>query len=942
VPEDASHSEETFQRLLLELARAVSQNRDPEHLILFFCQQTRQFFHARGAYFWRRTSEGELLGAQADGLNAERFRGLRLRTGDQAVALEAVQTGHTIVHNNLDARHAKLAHYPATSVMSAPVIVSNETVGAITLLDDAPASGFDEDSAAQATILATQLGTALEALRHSRLSREERRRAMILAEAATSLHSLPDTSAIMEGIAERLRVLLHSPVVLVIVHEESSFYLRAVSSKTPALAHVIRSRSETDHLRSALEIATRAVAADKRIAVSIDGASHFGDDSPSGVLIASPFRTSRSQGAVLVYPRSNSPFTQDEKMLATALVEFGAVAIANAELHGTARMEQANRHWMEVFDAISDFVVVHDQQDKILRVNRSLADLVGIAPDRLIGADMRALDALSSGDTRASCPFCRSSEGFAEYLHSALERTYLISTSRIHAASSAQLQTVHVLKDISERLEAERRYRELFDNIQEGIFFSTPKGRFIEVNDALVRILGYDTREEVLQLDIASQVYYSAQRREQLTALLEQQGGLRNQEEVLRRKDGSPVHVYINCFALRDSHGKILQYRGLMLDISGLRNSQIELQRERDFSSKILNHTQSLILVTGTEGIISYANRRCGDLGFQPAQLLGHPVAEFAAPARREALRAALAEVARGQQVDNLDLELVRADGVSGRFSVNLSPIGAEDGSVSSVVVVMTDVTDAAVLQAKLVHTGKMAAVGQLVSGVAHEVNNPLTAILGFADLLIENPDLPESARRDLRVILQEAQRTKQIVQNLLSFARQMPPQRHPVQLNSILRRTIQLRAYDFHSHGVEVVERLDESLPEVVGDSHQLQQVFLNILNNAYDAVREAGRQAHIEITSARSGSWVEVSFRDNGIGIGHLDRIFDPFFTTKDVGKGTGLGLSICYGIVHEHGGEIIGHNNPDSEGAIFIVRLPVASEAASFGAVAGEYPQ
>jgi nitrogen-specific signal transduction histidine kinase len=165
----------------------------------------------------------------------------------------------------------------------------------------------------------------------------------------------------------------------------------------------------------------------------------------------------------------------------------------------------------------------------------------------------------------------------------------------------------------------------------------------------------------------------------------------------------------------------------------------------------------------------------------------------------------------------------------------------------------MTDVTDSAMLRSKLMHAEKMAAVGQLVSGVAHEVNNPLTAILGFTDLLMENPELPESARRDLRVILQEAQRTKQIVQNLLSFARQMPPQRQPVQLNSILQRTVHLRSYDFISHGIQVVERLDESLPQVIGDSHQLQQVFLNILNNAYDAVRETARPARIEIMSAR-----------------------------------------------------------------------------------------
>ncbi|HEV2118263.1 MAG TPA: ATP-binding protein, partial [Terriglobales bacterium] len=291
-----------------------------------------------------------------------------------------------------------------------------------------------------------------------------------------------------------------------------------------------------------------------------------------------------------------------------------------------------------------------------------------------------------------------------------------------------------------------------------------------------------------------------------------------------------------------------------------------------------------------------------------------------------------------GQQVDNLELPITRADDRAGQFSINLSPMRDEQGEVSSIVVVMTDISDVALMHSKLMHTEKMAAVGQLVSGVAHEVNNPLTAILGFADLLMENPELPESARKDLRVILQEAQRTKQIVQNLLSFARQTPPQRKPVQVNSILRRTLQLRAYDFASHGVEVGERFYEPLPEVVGDSHQLQQVFLNILNNAYDAVRETGRAARIEIETSVSSGWVQVLFRDNGNGIKNPDRIFDPFFTTKEVGKGTGLGLSICYGIVREHGGEIVCHNNAGREGATFLVRLPLAAEMAETVAAAG----
>src|SRR5467141_2431214 len=548
----------------------------------------------------------------------------------------------------------------------------------------------------------------------------------------------------------------------------------------------------------------------------------------------------------------------------------------------------------------------------------------------------------AAGDD-SPCPFCRDIQATAEeHIQSAKDRIYLISTSRIRGNSDDDFRTIHVLKDITDRREAERRYRELFDNIQEGLFFAVPSGRFIEVNDALVRMLGYADRDELLKIDISTQLYYSPDRLKYLNDVMQKHAVLRNHEEVLRRKDGSAIHVLINAFAVPDAHGQVLQYRGLMLDITGLKTYQWELQRARDFSEKILNNTQSLILVVDTAALISYANRRWYDSGYEQGQLVGCPLADLVSPLRRPVLTDALNSTLSGHQVDNLDLPVLRGDGRVGQFSVNLSPMRDEQGLVTSIVVVMTDITDSAMLQSKLIHAEKMAAVGQLVSGVAHEVNNPLTAILGFADLLVERPDVPESARRDLRVILQEAQRTKQIVQNLLSFARQMPPQRKPVELNSILRRTVQLRAYDFNSHGVEVVERLDESLPAVVGDSHQLQQVFLNILNNAYDAVRETARPARIEIRSASANPFVEISFRDNGMGIADPERIFDPFFTTKDVGKGTGLGLSICYGIVREHGGEIVCHNNLDSEGATFVVRLPVAAETASFGAVAGVHPK
>jgi two-component system NtrC family sensor kinase len=598
---------------------------------------------------------------------------------------------------------------------------------------------------------------------------------------------------------------------------------------------------------------------------------------------------------------------------------------------------------MAIFDAITDFIVVHDPADKVLRVNRSLAAMIGVPPAELIGVDMRSLLALTSDVAPYSCPFCRAmADDSDEFVHPVFERTFLVSTSRVQGASNEGLQTIHVLKDISDRREAERRYRELFDNIQEGLFFSTPSGRFIEVNDAMVRMLGYASREELLQIDIPTQLYFSPEQRQQHSEVMAENGHLRNFEATLRRKNGSPIHVLINAFGLHDSQGRLLQIRGLMLDVTGLRTYQSELHRERDFSGKILNNTQSLILVADTAGLVSYANRRWYEAGFEQRELLGRPLLEFAAPSFVRSLADALQNTLDGQQVDNLELQIVRSNGIVGQFSANLSPMRDEQGTVTSIVAVLTDITDSAALRDKLVHAERMAAIGQLVSGVAHEVNNPLTAILGFADLLMENADLPESARKDIRVILQEAQRTKQIVQNLLSFARQMPPQRNAVQLNSILRRTIQLRSYDFHSHGIEIIEHLDENLPEVIGDAHQLQQVFLNILNNAYDAVHEVGRAARIEIMSTKAGDVVEVSFSDNGNGITHPDKIFDPFFTTKEVGKGTGLGLSICYGIVKEHGGEILCHNNLGVQGATFIVRLPAAEHRASLSVAAGVIPK
>src|SRR5579859_1820803 len=632
--------------------------------------------------------------------------------------------------------------------------------------------------------------------------------------------------------------------------------------------------------------------------------------------------------------RSRKTLDGKEKTLLHALASHAALSLEN--FRRFSQLEKSKRQWVEDIDAISDYIVVHDRAWKIVRTNRSLASHLGVPPVALVGEAMSGLRQIAETGSELPCPFCRDPQrAREEHVAASADRIFLVSTSRTPGVGEDDTRTIHVLKDITDRREAERKYRELFDSIQEGLFFATPDGRFLDVNDAMVRMLGYDSRDEMLHGDVGPHLYPAPTARERFLQALTERGVLRNYEETLRRKDGALLHTLQNITAVRDSKGNIAQIRGLMLDVTEQKSFQSQLQRERDFNQKILNTTQSMILVLDTTGLISYANRRCYEAGYREDELIGHRLVDWVEPSHRKDFDAALETTAHGQQVENLELQVRRSDGTMGHFSISLSPMRDEQDAVNSLVVVMTDITDAVLLQAKLAHSERMATIGRLVSGVAHEVNNPLAAILGFTDLLLENPQIPDNAREDLQIILQETQRTKDIVQDLLSFARQRPVQREPVQLNAVLRQTIKLRSYDFASHGVEVTEAFDETLQPALGDGQQLQQVFLNILNNAYDAVQEGGRRGHIEIRTERHGKTVQVMVKDNGTGIADRDHIFDPFYTTKQPGKGTGLGLSICYGIVRAHGGEILCWNNSEGGGSTFVVRIPMAAEQSALAA-------
>ncbi|HVH67983.1 MAG TPA: PAS domain S-box protein [Gemmatimonadales bacterium] len=246
------------------------------------------------------------------------------------------------------------------------------------------------------------------------------------------------------------------------------------------------------------------------------------------------------------------------------------------------------------------------------------------------------------------------------------------------------------------------------------------------------------------------------------------------------------------------------------------------------------------------------------------------------------------------------------------------------------VLCVIRDVTDQKMLQEQLIQSEKMSAIGQLVSGVAHELNNPLAGISAFAQLLLSEKRFPPDQRTAAEMIYAEARRASRIVQNLLTFARQHKPERTPTQVNQVLDDTLELRGYELRVRGIDVQRDYDEQVAETMADAHQLQQVFLNLITNAEQAMERAEReQQRLTVRTRRAGDIIRIEVEDTGPGIppNLLERIFNPFFTTKPTGSGTGLGLSISLGIVREHEGRIWAENAPQG-GARFIIELPIVA--------------
>jgi len=279
-----SNDDDAFQKLLLEFSAAATQGLSSPEILQLFCRRTRVYFEVSGAYVWYFTAPDQLLGAEADGSMAERFRNARLKTSESPIVGEAIRLKKAVCANSLNSsRYRVAAEFNAKSMMAVPVIVFNEVIAAAMFLHNTDPAYFDQDHAAKATILAGQLGSFLEAQRLTTQAREEERRAGILAEVASSLHADADMAVLVEAVADRLRSLLRTPLLCILVRGAAGFDLWAVATENPALGISVRSRHDRKSLHFISDLAARALAAGEPISAAVNPATHsLGDLAPAG------------------------------------------------------------------------------------------------------------------------------------------------------------------------------------------------------------------------------------------------------------------------------------------------------------------------------------------------------------------------------------------------------------------------------------------------------------------------------------------------------------------------------------------------------------------------------------------------------------------------------------------------------------------------------------
>jgi len=496
----------------------------------------------------------------------------------------------------------------------------------------------------------------------------------------------------------------------------------------------------------------------------------------------------------------------------------------------------------------------------------------------------------------------------------------------------------HLIRELQE---SGKRYNELFNRVDQGTFVSSKEGRFVDCNAALLNILGYTSKEEFLKMDIIKNLYLNPEDREKYQEIIERDGFVKNYEVIWKKKNGEKIPVLITSHVIKDENDKVVGYQGLTIDISDRIRMERELEEKNRFFSNLLESSVECIVAADTRGNVIFFNKAAEKLtGYNAEEVIEnfHITKFYPIEVAKDIMRKLRSDEYGGRgKLENFRITFYGKDGIEVPVSCSASIIYEGDRELASLGL-FTDLREKLKMekelqdtQMRLIQTEKMASLGSLAAGVAHEINNPLGGILIYASLLMEDfADQNDPRVQDLKRIVEEGTRCKDIVKNLLEFGRQTESKFEPVYINKLINDVLFFLEKQALFHNIKTIRELNPDLPLIQGDPNPIKQILMNMMVNAAEAMSEKGGTLTITTGVNPDGSSIVISFKDTGPGIPPAiqSKIFDPFFTTKDVGKGTGLGLSTSYGIVQSHHGTIEVESAP-GKGATFKIILPIAFE-------------
>jgi PAS domain S-box-containing protein len=602
-------------------------------------------------------------------------------------------------------------------------------------------------------------------------------------------------------------------------------------------------------------------------------------------------------------------------------------------------IRKSQRGFRELVDSFEDVVLAISMDGKIQASNRTFADLLGRGFSEFVfhpAADF--IEYPTAAEVQRILPRLlerRQWSGVIEvqFRHEHLLRHFDCSMRTI--LKDGEVSGISIWgREITQQREREARFTDLFETLHEGVYFTTPDGKLLDANQALIQMLAFTSKSELQAMRI-SDLYVDPADRQRSLAEINQRAAVQDREIRLLRRDGVEIICLDSSRAIFDSEGRVMRYQGTLVDITQRREMETQLLEQQQFNRRLIECFPDAILVVDKDMRYTFISPRMKEiLGWDPDEIVGKTVAynsSLAEPARlyRDVLNGV-------EKIGHIEFAAQHRNGTWRTLRATASPLVGGKDEIVGVVTSLRDVTLSKQLEQQLVQAERLAAMGQMIDGFAHELNNPLTAIMGGIDLL-DGTDA-ESSQKHLRLLKEQSRRAVEIVQNLLFFSR--PPARGTARLNlnDLIQRTLLLHQYSLRLSGISVDFLPEASLPTYEGDANQLMQVFLNLLINGEQAIRTVRERGTIRVRMGRKDDTLWISFQDDGPGVpeGALGHIFNPFYSTKRPGGGTGMGLSVALGIVKNYGGDIDFQPAPGT-GAVFTVTLPLKSATSEIAAAA-----